>query len=217
MSDSAKRKTLAELRQSEHTSPLQRFQDICVAGKLVAQYEELDAQFRAVYNEGDAERSNARGADGPTEARRIAEQMEELRAEMDRHTVHVYVGKVERHDWREWAEKHPPRIIDGRHLPGCERDDCDGCLQHREDTVYGVNIDDLADDLEPHIATINGDKPGPGDWDFVQANASDGDLLDLARKVAGIHLSAVAIPKSRLDWLNSQRSDSDSRPPVRGE
>lgn len=213
MTDTPKRKTLAELRQSEHTGPIERSQDICVAGGLLAELEELDNQFRAVYNDrADAEPpSNARGADGPSEARQIAERMDAVRAEMAKHMVTVRVGRIPPHDWREWARQHPPRIQEDRHVPGCDRDDCDGCLPNRDDAIAGVNLDDLVDDLARHVTSLNGDKPGPGDWEFVVENAADGDLVELARKVAGIHLSAVGIPKSRLDWLDSQRNDAASR------
>lgn len=210
------RKSLAELRESVHTGPLQLSQDVCVAGPLFAEYDELDTQFREAYNEAPAERSNVRQADGKPRHRQIAERMEEVRAEMARHVVTVRVHRIERHEWKEWADAHPPRVVEDRHQPGCDRDDCDGCLVHRDDAAVGVNLDALVDDLERHVATINGEKPQPGDWAFVQTNGSDGDMLELARKVAASHVVAVSIPKSRLDWLNAQTRDDDSKPRGRG-
>ncbi len=186
-----KRKSLSELRKSEHTGPVEHSFDICVAGGLIAEYEELDAQFRAVYVEGGGKPSNLRRADGPSEAVQIAERMEEMRDQMAEHMASVRVGRAERHKWREFVAEHPPRDGD------------------RDDAFFRVDMDALVDNLEQHVLAINGEPPGEGDWQFIAEVASDGDLREIAAVVATMHVTAVSIPKSRLDWLKSQEPESD--------
>jgi len=218
-----KRKTLAELRKSQHVGPMERSTTICVAGALVAEYEELDTQYR-IARESAPEHINRRVSDGPDEARRIAELMEPLHQQMLEHEVVVRLRRKPRTTWRrEYVEAHPPRIQEGKHTAYCHRDPddedaCSGCLPNLDDARHGVNIDDLADDVGEFVVALNGEPADRDDYDeIVAASASNGDLRRLARIVATMHEGEFSVPKSRLALHNEEMSSNGSEQPAPSE
>lgn len=186
-----KRKSLAELKKSEHVGLPERLIEICVSGRLVAEIEELDVQFRNLVNNAPTN-PNKRVASGKDEQRQIADRMDVVRAQMAEHMVTIRVRAIKPAEWRALAAEHPP---------------ADGNRQH---DLYQVNLDALEEMAGDFVVEINGNEPGEGDWEFVRENAGGGDLRDLAKTIAAMHVSTVSIPKSRNAWLDDQRKDKDS-------
>ena len=212
-----KRKTLAELEQSPHVKPMERTLSVCVAGQLVGEYEALDVEFQAAYSESDSDRPR-RASDGPSRADQIAQQMEQLRDQMIEHEVLVRVRRKTPHDWRAYADAHPPRITPGQHTVYCRAADdaaetgCKGCQPNLDDARHAVNLDDLAVDVGDWVVSLNGEPADRDRFDRIVATpASFGDLRDMARSVAAMHEGKSLVPKSRLDWLKNQRSGGDSK------
>lgn len=187
-------KTLAELRESPHVGLPERSYPICLAGKLLAEFEDLDEQFQRAL-EAEESAGPRKRVGSKSKAKTIAEQLEKLRDEMEEHTVTVKVRARQQGEWRRWCEEHPAR------------EDSD-----KDTKVFlGIcNADDLVDDLGTYVVAINGEEPKDGDWAFVAANAVDGDKDGLAKIVASMHAGSVDIPKSRLTWLNNLRRETAS-------
>lgn len=83
---------------------------ICMRSDLQRQFEQLSRALEAA-RQAPASDSFAGGASG-AEARRIAEQLEALRQEMQSH-VRVFVLKaIPRKEWRDLLRDHPPRPQD---------------------------------------------------------------------------------------------------------
>ena len=186
MSNTQKPLSLKEMRKSPDVGPVERTVDICLAGKLVADIEQLDRELAAL---DDREKASRRIADR-SEAREKAEQIEALREQMAKHTVSFRLrGKGSKH-WREWKVKHPPR---------------DGV---DEDERLGVNFDDLIDSVPDYIVSPDTDTD---DWSFVVESASPADVQDAALMVYLMHTQRVDVPKSRLASLVRQRSVAASK------
>lgn len=185
---------MSELRQSKHVGLPERTYPICVAGKLLAEIEALDEEFRRAVEAEEAS-GGRRRVGSKSKAATIAQQIDTKRTEMEEHTVTVRVRAHEHGEWRRWCDDHPAR----------EDHDTD------QKVFMGLcNADDLIGSLGDYVVAINGEEPKDGDWEFVFANANSGDRSGLARVVASMHETSVDIPKSRLAWLNSRRSDTDS-------
>jgi hypothetical protein len=203
--------TLAELRESPHVGPMERTVPVCVAGKLVAEYEALDVEYldaeRAAGGD-DGERSNRREVDGPSEALQIAQRMEALHEKMLAHEVMVRLRRKRTTDWGAYVEAHPVRMQPGQHTVYCtsrlDRDDestgdCEGCAPVLDDMRHGVNVDELAHDVGDWVVALNDEPASADDFEqIVAASASLGDLRGLARTVALMHEGQSLVPKSRL-------------------
>lgn len=179
-------KSIAELRQSPRVGLPERSYSLCLASALVSEVQALlgeleDAQeTEAARAEGDETAVKPkRMADAPR-SRQIRERLSELHAEMADHTGSLTLRGVDEGKWRMWVDEHPAR-------DGNERDDSFG---------YGIaNIDALVDDLSTYAIAWNGDSMGPGDWEFIKANAVPGDLRKVAQLIVAMHESAVDVPK----------------------
>jgi hypothetical protein len=201
--------TLAELRESPHVGPMERTIPVCVAGRLVAEYEALDAEYlEARQREADGdERSNRRAADGVSESLRIAERMEANREQQLAHEVMVRLQRKPSREWEAYASAHPVRMQPGQHTMYCPTklsedqgdDGCEGCAPVLDDMRHGVNVDALAHDVGDWVVALN-DEPATADdfREIVAATASLGDLRGLARTVAAMHEGQSLVPKSRL-------------------
>lgn len=194
-------KTLADLRKSDHVGLPERSYPICVAGKLLAQLEDLDEEFRQAVEAEESATTRKRLSE-KSKARQIAEQMETLRDEMDEHTVHVTVRAVDSEVWRAWCAANPAR--EGNNLD--TRTFLSIC--NADALLAAVQAGQLSE--QPLVVALNGDKPTDGDWDFVWSNAVHGDRIGLAKLVASMHESSVDVPKSRLAWLRELRNETDS-------
>lgn len=222
-----KRKSVAELLESPHVKPMERTIPVCVAGELVGKYERLEYEYLEARDRdgGTGERSNRRDADGASEALLIAQRQEKLREEMLAHEVLVRLRR-DRAKWRAFTTEHPPRVQDSKHTAYCpaarvaedddEKPTCTGCLPNLDDNRHGVNIDALADDAGDWVVALNDEKAGRSEFDQIVARpASDGDLREVARRLAGMHEGVSTVPKSRLALHNESMSDDDSKQPER--
>lgn len=178
-------KSLAEMRSSQSVGLPERTYPICLAGKLVAQIEELEAKYDAVEDKP----SNGRLA-SKSEAKKIADEIDALRDEMNDHLIAVHLRAKPGHEWRAFVAEHPPTdlFIDQR---------------------SGIGIDAAIRDLPEFIVSVNGEDLKPGDWDFVIANAADGDLKGCVGMLMDMHNAGVDIPKSRRSSRTTEEPLSD--------
>lgn len=186
-------KTLAELRESPHVGLAEQSVPVCLAGKLLAEINDLDEELRKAVETSEA--AGRKRMTTKSRARQLADQIEKLRLEMDEHTVMVRVRAKEDGEWRRWCEEHPAR----------EDDDTD-------QKVFGgrCNHADLIEELGAYVIAISGETPAEGDWKFIAASAAHGDKVTLALTVASMQESGVDIPKSRKAWLVDRWSETDS-------
>lgn len=213
------RKKLAELRESLDVGPMERVIPVCVAGKLVAEYEALDVEYLdARKREEDSERSNRRAADGASESLQIAQRMEAVHERMLEHEVLVRLRRRTAADWSAYTDAHPPRKMAGQHTAFCPAklsegaDECDGCAPNVDDYRHGVDVDALAGDVGQWVVTLNDEPATAEDYQqIVAASSSAGDLRELARALAMMHEGRSLIPKSRLTLHNEEMRDADSK------
>lgn len=183
-------KSLAELRQSPRVGLPERSYELCLASALVSEVQSLLAELEhvaateAAQAEGDEQAARPRRMGDGAESKRIRARLSDLYAEMSDHTGTLTIKGVTEGDWRLWVDAHPARKDNARD----------------NNLAYGlVNIDALVDDLARFASAWNGEPFGPGDWDFIGANASPADLRAIAQLVVAMHEGAVDVPK----WLNS--------------
>lgn len=178
-------KSLAELRQSPHVGLPEKLYPICLAGKLQAEYDLLQSEYELIEDDPKGGRVGARSP-----RRKLEDQLEALREQMHEHLVPVLFRAKPGHEWREFVGARPPRE------------------DERLDEITGFNVDKVIQDLPEFIVTVS-DKPlEPGDWEFVRANAADGDLKECVSIVIALHNRPVDIPKSRLNLrLNQEKQD----------
>lgn len=182
-------KTLAELRQSPHVGLPQRHYPLCIAGKLVAQCEELGAELDELEaqiekygdKDGGAPRVGAKSPRVQAQAAYDAKlaEFEAAREEMNDHLADVLLQAKEGHDWRAFVAARPARE--------------DQVLDQR----LGANIDQIIADMPEFIVTVSGDPLEPGDWEFMRKNAADGDLRGMVGLLVDMHNRGVNVPKSR--------------------
>lgn len=179
-------KSLAELRQSPRVGLPERTYQLCVASKVLGEFQSLlsdleDAQLAdAAKAEGDESAAPPkRMGDSPATAK-IRARMTELNAELVEHTGTLTLRGLNEGAWRLWVDEHPAR-------EGNERDD---------HIAYGYcNADDLIDSLASFAHAWNGDELGSGDWAFLADNAAPGDLKAIAQLVVKMHETVVNLPK----------------------
>lgn len=174
-------KSLKEMRSSDKVGPTERLYPICLAGKLVADIEKLEAELDLVEDRP----SNGRLA-GKAPRTKLEQQIEALRDEMNDHLAEVRFQAKPGHEYRAFVNAHPP----------AENDNAD--------QRSGVSIDGFIRDMDEFVLTVNGDVLGPGDWEWIVATASDGDLRACCGLLMDMHNRAVSIPKSRLTSQTSQ-------------
>lgn len=179
-------KSLAELRQSPRVGLPQRSYQLCVSSAVLGEYQTLLAQLEeaevtaAAQSEGDESKAPPKRMGKGSDAARIRARLAELRDELAEHTGTLILRGIDEGSWRLWTDAHPAR----------EGNDRDAAI-----AFACCNADDLIDDLGTFAHTWNGDALGPGDWDFLKANAAPGDIKTLAQLVVTMHESVVDIPK----------------------
>lgn len=89
-------------------SPVERTVPVCTAGHLIAQREQLERDLSAAIRR-DAEK---RSIDARKEAPKVAEQIQEVEAEMEAKTRIFRVQAIAIHDWRALVAAHPPTDAD---------------------------------------------------------------------------------------------------------
>ena len=173
-------KTLAELRQSEYVGLPERTYPLCMAGKVAADVEELEAQLDAL-PERTANGGQGQRVGRKSDQRRIEEEIEKLREVMNDHLVPIRLQAKAGHDWRAFIAEHPPREKDAL------------------DQRTGFNVDEVIANLDQFILHVSGEKLKKGEWAWVVENAADGDLKEMTRLLIDMHNTAVDVPKSRLN------------------
>lgn len=178
-------KSLAELRQSPRVGLPERTYSLCLASTLVGEVQALWSQLEdieakeAARRDGDKAARPTRMGEG-SEAGKIRAELARLSEEMIEHTGTLTLHGVTEGAWRLWVDEHPAR-------EGNERD---------AKVAYGIcDADALLDDLGTYAKAWNGEAMGPGDWDFIKANAAAGDLKEIARTVVAMHEMTVDVPK----------------------
>lgn len=81
---------------------------ICLRGDLQVEFEQLEQEL------ADAQEADARNDSlaGGGQARKVAERMEALSAEMREHTHPFVLRALSSREWRELVDEHPPRKND---------------------------------------------------------------------------------------------------------
>lgn len=200
-------RSLADLRKSPHVGRPETLLPVCVAGKLTAEFDRVEAELDKVLTErpqrvqsedgeptGPPKRMGRRGPDP-----RIAElndRREQLRDEMAAHTVTLLLRAREDGLWRNWVNEHPPR----------DADRLDQAVGHDVDAL----IVDIRDNPRDYVAAINDEPFSDDDWLFVWNNAGDGDKWRMAATVRNLHQQGVDVPKSLTDWLGTVTSEGSS-------
>lgn len=200
-------KTLAELRKSPHVGRPETEFTICIAGKLNAEFDQIDHELDQILNEQpttpadpDAPkppgRMGRRGTNPETQKRitELNERREELRTVMADHKIPLRLRAREDGTWRTWVNEHPPRP------------------DNTIDEGAGHDVDALITDIRTHgdryVVTINGDPYTAEAWAFVWTNAAPGDQWRLTAVVRGLHQSVVDVPKSLTPYLPTSGASS---------
>lgn len=207
-------KSLADLRKSPHVGRPETEFTLCVAGKLNAEFDRIEAEIDRLLEENPPARTSSdddgeptgppgrlglKGGLHPKVKKQLDERnarREELRVEMADHTVTLLLRARPDGAWRDWVNSNPPR------------DD------NRLDDRAGHDVDALIEAIRSsprdYVAQVNGEAYTDDDWTFIWSNASDGDQWRLAAAVRGLHLSGVDVPKSLTDWLATKQNGRSS-------
>lgn len=179
-------KSLAELRSSDKVGLPERVYPLCLAGKLSADIEVLEAELDLIE---DRPATNGRvGAKSPR--KKLEQQIESIRDEMNDHLAEIRFRAKPGHEWRTFVNAHPPS---------------DDAIDQRS----GVSLDGFIKDMDEFVVDVNGDDLGPGDWEWIVSTAADGDLKACAGLLIDMHNRAVSIPKSRLTSPTSREPSTD--------
>lgn len=117
---------------------------LCLRGDLQARWDDLERQLDTATKVG----AGSLGGDGRVQ---IAREMEQLRAEMEEHTLTVVVQALPHLDYRKLEQQHPPRKAPTK-APKAPRDDADdeqvasyqAALAVHEEATAGAQQDKLA-------------------------------------------------------------------------
>ena len=202
-------KSLADLRKSEHAGRPETIFQLCVAGKLNAEFDRIDYELDQLL-QGEPEPRPTSDDDAPTgpperlgrrgKRRRnprideLNTRREELRGLMADHMVDLHLRAREDGHWRQWVNDHPPR----------EDNRVDARAGHDVDAL----IDHIRDNPRLYVTAINDEAYSDEDWAFVWDNASEGDKWRLAASVRGLHQAGVDVPKSLTLSLANLMSDA---------
>lgn len=206
--------SLADLQSSPDVGRSALTVPICLAGKLAQELEDADqALFELLDQIERLERVD--DPDGPRTGRRpkigqrpeisdlrvrateAAEHADGIRARMEKNTIVLTIGT--KPDWRDWCTKNPARTPE---------DDPAGARRDRLHTTMACNLDALIAIAGEFITKYGADDPQPGAWEFVAANASEGDKVKLASTIVRQHEQGVSLGKSRKTLLTALRSET---------
>lgn len=182
-------KSLAELRNSPHVGLPEWTYPLCVAGKLSAEFDKIDAEIEEALAE-DFQKPR-RNAEKPR-THKLNQRREELRKQMAEHEVELRFRARPNDKWREWVNDHPPRE------------------DNRVDERAGLDVDALTARLRDYAVSINGEDITDDDWSFCISNAAPGDMWRMTALVLKYHQQGVDIPKSLTGWLETRRRSKTS-------
>lgn len=152
----------------------EKTEEICLRGDLQAKFEDLERQL---------EKAKASNADSLAGTGAIARQIEEVRQEMEEHSVIFRLRALRRTDWKDFIAEHPPRRNE------------DGSL-HEHDRNIGVNIETMF----PALIRISTVEPelDEEDWTLLLDEALTDNQFDTLWNAAwGLNRRDVDIPFSR--------------------
>lgn len=205
--------SLADLRNSPDVGRPETVVQLCVAGKLNARRDQIEAELHDLIQDAAQQPQPSDDPDQPQPPGRLARprpkllqqnpRILELNAERDAliermrdHTIELHIVARPDGQWRTWVQDHPAR------------DGVDG------DRRAGFNLDDLIDDIgenpDRYIPDINGETYNPDDWAHVWKAAADGDQWRIAAAVRQLHQGGVDIPKSLSSLLGTGQESGTS-------
>ena len=208
-------KSMADLMASPDAGLPERTFRICVAGKLVSEYDAADRKLMDLETEIEQLEAKAQESETPTRRRmavkpRVAELREqaqaqavvcdEIRERMKAHEIELLVRAKEPGEWQQFTDAHPARDKDDD-KPGYMRD-----IRHADLTC---NIDELAQSAGDFIVKYGDDDPTPEMWAFLSRTAARADLVALASTIVALHERGVDAGKSRVGWLETRPAVAD--------
>lgn len=171
----------------DQAKPVEKTVPLCLQGNLVAEFEDLERQLT------EAQRQPADSLASGADARRIAEQMETLREQMQSATVVFRLRALPRRDFRALVDAHPPRLDDRGETVG--------------DDSLGVNTTTV---FEPLIrACLVEPEVSDGQWDRLNDLLSDMQFNDLALAAWSVNRGAVNVPFSFAASLLLRNSEPE--------
>jgi hypothetical protein len=172
---------------------------ICLRGDLQLQHEELERQLQEVQEAEDTAGSGGlvgAGSATSAEAKRLAEEIEALEAEMRQHTHHFAFRGLPRKQYRDLLVQHPPR----------EGNDDDLALGANGNTFPLALI--AASCIDP-VMTLE-------QVEQLAEVLTDGQVLTLFGCAAVLNRVSVDVPKSAAASAILARHAPRSRPPAPG-
>lgn len=198
-------KSLDEILDSPDVGLPERVFPMCVAGKLNAEFDQVEAELDELLEEEAVKKSaKETGQARPTRVglgrnpriKELDEKREALRKRMVEHTVDLLLRGKPDHEWRKWKNANPPR------------DDS------RSDARAGYNLDALTEVLRTspreYVESINDAGYTDEQWAKIMAAAAPGDMWRLTAEVHDMHDRAVSVPKSLSAWLGITREEATS-------
>lgn len=155
---------------------------VCVRGDLVAEVERLEREISAQHNPlGDTRLT------GNAEARKIAEQIESLRAEMQDSTIEFVLQALPRRAFQKFYADHPPRD------------------SNADDKAMGYNTETFHDDLVR--ASIVEPVLSDEQWGQLADNMTAAQWHEFVTASQTLNMERVSIPFSLSASAALQRSD----------
>ena len=223
-------KTLAELQSSPDVGPLERTAYVCVAGKLVDEFDrisdelvETQAEIEQTREKLREEAEQRRDGGGPPrrsgqksklpeleeKAERLAAEADEYRDKVMDNSVAVRL-RVDEGKWRQFVAAHPARDEQTGKDEQRRLVDPAGYAEDAQWARGLCNVAALVAELREWIVAYNDEPTSDAWWEFLRRNGVPGDMTKAASTVVGMHVKGVDPGKSRRAWLDSHRSASDS-------
>ena len=183
-------------------APPERSVPVCLRGDLQARHEELSRELQV------AGKQDAESFEGGN-ARRVADQIKALEAEMRESTVTFLLRALGQGKPFKLQCEHPPR--DGDEFPG------DKVAGVNESTYYLALVRATCAEVVHHNGTrVPQEDISDDAWQAMFDALSNKQFDDLVGTAQSVSLREVGVPFSQLASVISQRSEPDSKTPRRG-
>jgi hypothetical protein len=179
----------------------ERSVELCLRGDLVGEFEALDRQLR----EGLQSRDDSFGGSG--NGRKVADRMEELRAEMRGSSVIFHLRAIGSARSTDLIAGHPPRPDEDR----------DKTLGYNPVAYYPALVRECCDRLERGDETVPAAEMSDADWDYLFDALSQQQYDALVNAAWALDHDSIEVPTSPLALLISQRKDESSKQHGAGE